>query len=49
MNTFLLKFPFPRPEILATQSQYKTWEEFMSEILSEVPREQKSRSRYWYS
>ena len=30
------KCPLPRTEILATQLQYSTWDEFMYEILSDV-------------
>ena len=32
---------FPRTEILATPLQYKTWEEFMYEILFDLPLEPK--------
>ena len=30
-------YPPPRIEILATPLQYRTWEEFIYEIMSEVP------------
>ena len=45
MSTFLLNVP--RTENLATSFQYRTWEEFMYEILSDVLPEQKFWSRYW--
>ena len=37
MSTFLLNVPPPQTEILATPLQYRTGEEFMYEILFDVP------------
>ena len=37
---------FRRTEILATPLQYRTWEEIVYEILSDVPPEPKSWAEY---